>query len=157
MKVTLICIGKTDDSYIQEGCVVYIKRLQHYFKTEVSIIPDLKNVHKMDVQERKKKEGHLILKQIEKSDTVILLDEKGKEFSSRAFAEDIQKKMNSGAKRVVFVIGGAFGFSEELYQRSTGKLSLSKMTFSHQMVRLFFLEQLYRANTILNNEPYHND
>lgn len=157
MKVTLICIGKTDDKYIQEGCEVYIKRLQHYFKTEVSIIPDLKNVHKMDTQERKKKECQLILKQIETSDTVILLDEKGKEFSSRAFAQDIQKKMNSGAKRVVFVIGGAFGFSDEMYQRATGKLSLSKMTFSHQMVRLFFLEQLYRANTILNNEPYHND
>ncbi len=157
MKVTLICIGKTDDKYIQEGCEVYIKRLQHYFKTEVSIIPDLKNVHKMDTQERKKKEGQLILKQIEKSDTVILLDEKGKEFTSRQFAQDIQKKMNSGAKRVVFVIGGAFGFSDEMYQRATGKLSLSKMTFSHQMVRLFFLEQLYRANTILNNEPYHND
>ena len=157
MKVTLICIGKTDDKYIQEGCEVYIKRLQHYFKTEVSIIPDLKNVHKMDTQERKKKECQLILKQIETSDTVILLDEKGKEFSSRAFAQDIQKKMNSGAKRVVFVIGGAFGFSDQMYQRATGKLSLSKMTFSHQMVRLFFLEQLYRANTILNNEPYHND
>ena len=157
MKVTLICIGKTDDKYIQEGCDVYIKRLQHYFKTEVSIIPDLKNVHKMDIQERKKKEGQLILKQLEKSDSVILLDEKGKEFSSRTFAQDLQKKMNSGTKRIVFVIGGAFGFSDEMYKRSTGKLSLSKMTFSHQMIRLFFLEQLYRANTILNNEPYHND
>jgi len=157
MKAILICIGKTDDKYIQEGCSIYLNRLKHYFKTELQIIPDLKNIHKMDSQERKRKEGELIAKQFVAGDYIVLLDEKGKEFTSRGFATEIQKRMNMGVKRLVFVVGGAFGFSEEIYQKSNSKISLSKMTFSHQMIRLFFLEQLYRANTILNNEPYHND
>ncbi len=157
MKVTLLCIGKTDENYLNQGIDIYLKRLQHYFKTELEVIPDLKKVNKMEVNERKKKEGELILKGLQPSDQLILLDEGGKEFGSRLFADYLQKRMNMGAKRIVFVVGGAFGFSEEVYQRANGTLSLSKMTFSHQMVRLFFLEQLYRACTILNNEPYHND
>ena len=157
MKVVLLGIGKTDDSYLTTGCDVYLNRLKHYFKTEIQFIPDLKKSKGLSAEERCKKEGEELLSQLQTADTVILLDEKGLEFTSRKFADFIQKQANTGSKRVVFIIGGAFGFSEEVYQRANYKLALSKMTFSHQMVRLFFLEQLYRACTILNNEPYHND
>ena len=157
MKVLLLGIGKTDESYLNTGCDIYIKRLQHYFKTVVQYLPDLKKSKGLSPEERSKKEGEEILNQLTIADTVILLDEKGSEFTSRKFADFIQKQANTGAKRIVFIIGGAFGFSEEVYQRANYKLALSKMTFSHQMVRLFFLEQIYRACTILNNEPYHND
>lgn len=157
MKVLLLGIGKTDEDYIQKGQDIYLKRLKHYFKTETHFIPDLKKVSNLSPEERNKKEGEQLLKLIDPSDLVILLDEKGQDFSSRKFAQFFQKQMNVGSKRIVFVIGGAFGFSDEMYKRGKHQLSISKMTFSHQMIRLFFLEQIYRACTILNNEPYHND
>lgn len=157
MKVVLLCIGKTEEKYLREGESIYLKRLKHYFKTDLIEIPDLKKVSSMSVDDRKKKEGELILNQLISGDKMVLLDEKGKEFSSRLFSDYLQKNANSGIKRLVFVIGGAFGFSDDVYQKSEGKVALSQMTFSHQMIRLFFLEQIYRACTILNNEPYHND
>lgn len=157
MKILLLGIGKTDAPYLLEGSNIYLKRLQHYFKTETNFIPDLKKVSQVSPEERCKKEGQALLKVLEPADHVILLDEKGKEFSSREFSSFIQKQANAGRKRIVFIIGGAFGFSDELYQRANQKISLSKMTFSHQMVRLFFLEQIYRACTIIKGEPYHND
>ena len=157
MKVLLLGIGKTDEAYLQKGCDIYLKRLQHYFKVETHFIPDLKKASNLSPEERNKKEGQELLKFIEPTDIVVLLDEKGLEFSSRKFSNFLQKQMNTGAKRIVFIIGGAFGFSEELYGTAKHQLSISKMTFSHQMIRLFFLEQVYRACTILNNEPYHND
>lgn len=157
MKVVLLCIGKTDEKYLQEGCDIYLKRLKHYFKTELTVIPDLRKAGALSPEERKVKEGEEILKKIEPTDRLILLDERGKTFTSRKFATFLQKQANTGAKRTVFVIGGAFGFSDEVYAKADDKISLSTMTFSHQMIRLFFLEQLYRGCTILNNEPYHND
>ncbi len=157
MKIVLLGIGKTDESYLTTGCDIYQNRLKHYFKTEIQFIPDLKKSKGLSTEERCKKEGEELLNQLQPADTVILLDEKGLEFTSRKFAQFIQKQANTGTKRTVFVIGGAFGFSEAVYERANYKLALSKMTFSHQMIRLFFLEQLYRACTILNNEPYHND
>ncbi len=134
----------------------YIKRLGFYISFEILIIPDLKKTKSLTETQQKQKEGELLLKHLEPSDEVILLDEKGKSYSSVAFSEVLQKKMNSGIKNLVFIIGGPYGFSEEVYSRANGKISLSAMTFSHQMVRLFFIEQLYRAFTILKNEPYHH-
>ncbi len=157
MKIILLCIGKTDEAYLNTANDIYLNRLKHYYKTELQVIPDLKKVAKFSITERKTKEGELILKQLEKSDRVILLDEKGKEFTSTLFASYLEKIAVSGVKRAVFVVGGAFGFSDDIYKRADGKIALSKMTFSHQMVRSFFLEQIYRACTILNNEPYHNN
>lgn len=157
MKVILLCIGKTDEAYLEMGSDIYLKRLKHYFPTELVVIPDNKKFAKLPSEERNKKEGEQILNFLDTGDRLILLDEKGKDFTSRQFSEYLQKQANSGIKRAVFVIGGAFGFSEEVYQKAEGKISLSRMTFSHQMIRVFFLEQVYRACTILNNEPYHND
>ena len=157
MKINLLCIGKTHEKHIEEGCEIYLKRLKHYQKVEVTVIPDNKKIAHLKLEQRKIEEGKLILKHLDHSDSVILLDERGKHYTSRHFSDFLQKQMLSGVKRVVFIIGGAFGFSEEVYRRANGKLSLSNMTFSHQMIRLFFLEQLYRANTILRKEPYHND
>lgn len=157
MKALILGIGKTDESYIQTGCDIYLKRLKHYVKTNTHFIPDLKKIANISSDERCKREGDLLLKQIEPTDLVILLDEKGKDYTSRKFSQFFQKQMNTGAKRIVFVIGGAFGFSDDMYNRANQQLSISKMTFSHQMIRLFLLEQIYRACTILNNEPYHND
>lgn len=134
----------------------YINRLGFYIPFEVLIIPDLKKTKSLTETQQKQKEGELLLKHLEPSDEVILLDEKGKSYSSVAFSEVLQKKMNSGIKNLVFIIGGPYGFSEDVYGRANGKVSLSAMTFSHQMVRLFFIEQLYRAFTILKNEPYHH-
>ncbi len=134
----------------------YIKRLGFYISFEMQIIPDLKNTKSLSEIQQKEKEGELLLKQIDSTDEVILLDENGKSYTSMAFSQVLQKKMNSGIKTLVFIIGGPYGFSNEVYQRANGKLSLSAMTFSHQMVRLFFVEQLYRAFTILKNEPYHH-
>lgn len=134
----------------------YIKRLGFYIPFEFKVIPDLKNTKSLTEPQQKQKEGELILKQIEQSDELFLLDENGKTYSSIGFSEFLNKKMSSGLKTLTFVIGGPYGFSDEVYQRATGKISLSPMTFSHQMVRLFFLEQLYRAFTILKNEPYHH-
>ncbi|GAA4281617.1 23S rRNA (pseudouridine(1915)-N(3))-methyltransferase RlmH [Gaetbulibacter aestuarii] len=156
MTITLITIGKTDNPQLQELISLYQDRLKYYIKFDLDIIPDVKNAKKLTETLQKQKEGELILKKINPGDVVILLDEKGKQFTSVQFSEYLQKHMNSGVKRLIFVIGGPYGFSDEIYQKSNGKLSLSKMTFSHQMVRLFFVEQLYRGFTILRNEPYHH-
>ena len=134
----------------------YIKRLGYYTSFDMEVIPDIKNAKNLSESLQKQAEGNEILKRITNSETLILLDEKGKNYTSEKFSEFLQKKMNSGLKNLVFVIGGPYGFSEEIYDRANGKISLSSMTFSHQMVRLFFVEQLYRAFTILRNEPYHH-
>ena len=156
MTIKLVCIGKTDKKELEGLIKIYSDRLQHYIKFEIEIIPDLKKTRNLDENQQKSKEGDLILSGIQNSDFMVLLDENGKQFSSETFSEYIQKRMNSGLKRLIFVIGGPYGFSEEIYKRANAKISLSKMTFSHQMVRLFFTEQLYRAFTILKNEPYHH-
>ena len=157
MKIKLLAIGKTDDKRLQELIVEFQKRLKHYIKFEIEIIPDLKKVKNLSLDQRKQKEGMLILNKVESTDQLILLDEKGHQFRSLEFSRFLQKKMNAGIKQLVFVIGGPYGFSDEVYQKAQGKVSLSKMTFSHQMIRLFMIEQLYRAFTILHNEPYHNE
>lgn len=156
MQIKLLAIGKTDHSAIQSLVEEYIKRINFYIKFEVEIISDLKNTKNISESIQKEKEGELILKKVSASDDLILLDENGKQFSSIDFSDFIQKKMNSGLKQLIFVIGGPYGFSDAVYRRAHGKLSLSKMTFSHQMVRVFFVEQIYRAFTILRNEPYHH-
>lgn len=156
MTIKLLCIGKTDNRQLQELIEVYFKRIQFYNKFELEVIPDLKKVKNLDENQQKKLEGEKILAGITASDFVILLDENGKQFSSECFADYLQKQFNSGRKQLIFIIGGPYGFSEEVYHRADSKISLSKMTFSHQMVRLFFTEQLYRAFTILKNEPYHH-
>ena len=156
MKITLILNGKTEDDYIIKGFAVYEQRLKHYIPFETIVIPALKNTKALSIEQQKQKEGEVIFKNIESSDKLILLDENGMEYNSVNFSVFIQQQMNSGIKNCVFVIGGPYGFSEEVYKRANGKISLSKMTFSHQMIRLFFAEQLYRAMTILKNEPYHH-
>ncbi|NAY90655.1 23S rRNA (pseudouridine(1915)-N(3))-methyltransferase RlmH [Muricauda sp. JGD-17] len=156
MQITLIAIGKTDNAQLGQLIALYEKRLKHYIRFEFNIIPDIKNSKNLSEDQQKQKEGELILSQMKPSDILILLDEKGKQFSSVEFAQFLQKKMNSGIKNLVLAIGGPYGFSQTIYERSNGKVSLSKMTFSHQMVRLFVVEQLYRAFTILRNEPYHH-
>lgn len=156
MNIKLITIGKTDNSNLQQLISDYEKRLLHYINFELVTIPDLKNSKSLSEEQQKTKEGELILKQIELSHELILLDERGKEYTSVGFSEYIQKKLNTGIKQLTFVIGGPYGFSQEVYARAKGMLSLSKLTFSHQMIRLFFVEQVYRAFTILKNEPYHH-
>jgi 23S rRNA (pseudouridine1915-N3)-methyltransferase len=156
MNIKLLAIGKTDNKALQSLIDDYTKRLSFYIKFDLEIIPDLKNVKNLSESQQKEKEGELILSKLNPTDQLILLDENGGTFSSIAFSDYLQKKMNSGAKTLVFVIGGPYGFSEEVYQKAQGKISLSLMTFSHQMVRLFFIEQLYRGFTILRNEPYHH-
>ncbi len=156
MQIRLIAVGKTDHSAIQTLLEEFIKRLGFYIKFELEIIPDLKNSKNLSEAAQKEKEGELILKKVQSSDELVLLDEQGKQYSSVDFSDYLQKKMNSGLKQLIFVIGGPYGFSESVYHRANGKISLSKMTFSHQMVRVFFVEQLYRAFTILKNEPYHH-
>ena len=157
VKIVVLAIGKTDEGWIQEGIDKYSKRLKHYISFDFQIIPDIKNRKNLSESQQKEQEGELILKQLQSTDQLILLDEKGKDFTSKKFAQFLQQKMNSGTKRIVFVIGGPYGFSETLYDTAFAKISLSKMTFSHQMIRPFFGEQLYRAFSILNNEPYHHD
>jgi len=156
MRLKLICIGKTDDKQLQTLIATYCKRLQHYIKFEYTELPDLKNTKNLGNDLQKEKEALLVLKTLENTDYVVLLDENGLELDSIKFSQFLQKQMNSGRKRLVFIIGGAYGFGEELRKRGQQQLSLSKMTFSHQMVRLFAVEQLYRAFTILRNEPYHH-
>lgn len=156
MKITLILNGKTEDDHIIKGFDIYEKRLKHYLSVETIVIPALKNTKALSIEQQKQKEGELTLKHIQSSDRLILLDENGKEYHSVGFSEFIQQQMNSGIKNLVFVVGGPYGFSEEVYKRANGKIALSKMTFSHQMVRLFFIEQVYRAMTILKGEPYHH-
>lgn len=156
MNIKLIAIGKTDNKNLQMLIEDYQKRLSHYIKFEFELIPNIKNVKHLSESQQKEKEGELILAKTQKSDVLILLDENGKQMDSVAFSGYLQKHMNSGIKTLIFVIGGPYGFSDAIYQRANGKLGLSKMTFSHQMVRLFFIEQLYRGFTILKNEPYHH-
>lgn len=156
MNIRLIAIGKTDNKDLQSLINDYTKRLSFYIKFDLEIIPDLKNVKNLSENQQKEKEGELILSKITATDQLILLDENGKSYSSVQFADELQKKMNSGIKTLVFVIGGPYGFCDSVYNQCNGKISLSAMTFSHQMVRLFFIEQLYRGFTILKNEPYHH-
>ena len=156
MKICLLVIGKTDEAYLQKGLELFLKRIPHYISFEMKAIPDIKNSKNLSEDQQKEKEGELILQQLSTSDELFLLDEQGMEVSSVEFARFLEKKMISGIKRLVFVIGGPYGFSLSIYSRAIGKVSLSKMTFSHQMVRLIFLEQLYRAMTILKGEPYHH-
>lgn len=156
MQITLMAIGKTDKTELEALITVYEKRLKHYIKFQMEMIPDIKNRKNLSEAQQKEKEGELILAQLQPTDTLVLLDEKGKQYSSVDFAQFLQKKMNSGIKNLVLAIGGPYGFSEAVYAKSSGKISLSKMTFSHQMVRLFIVEQIYRGFTILRNEPYHH-
>ena len=156
MTIKLLAIGKTDNKQLQQLIDDYTKRLGFYIKFELEIIPDLKKVKNLSEDQQKQKEGNLILSKITPTDILILLDENGKQYDSVQFANYLQKHMNSGIKQLVFVIGGPYGFSPEVYSKARGKVSLSKMTFSHQMVRLFMIEQLYRGFTILKNEPYHH-
>lgn len=156
MNFKLIAIGKTDSAALQQLISTYEKRLVRYINFELQLLPDIKNSKSLTEELQKVKEGELILSNVESSHYLILLDERGKEYTSVAFADELQKKMNTSIKQLTFVIGGPYGFSQEVYNRANGKLSLSKLTFSHQMIRLFFIEQLYRAFTILRNEPYHH-
>ncbi|HQB19953.1 MAG TPA: 23S rRNA (pseudouridine(1915)-N(3))-methyltransferase RlmH [Bacteroidales bacterium] len=156
MKIKLIFVGKTDEKHVKDICSFYFNKITHYIKMEIIEISALKQTKNLSVKEQKQKETALILKYIQLSDKVILLDEKGKTYTSVQFSNFIQTQMNTSLKQLVFVIGGAYGFSDEMYQRADSLLSLSKMTLTHQMVRIVFLEQVYRAFTILNNEPYHH-
>ncbi len=157
MRIKIIAIGKTTDANLDAMINDYLMRIRHYAKLDWEIIPNLKQSKNLSQDQIKLKEGELILSKLHKSDRVILLDEKGKSYGSKQFAGKLQKLMNTGIKQSVFVIGGAYGFSTAVYSRADEQLSLSPMTFSHQMVRLVFTEQLYRAMTILRNEPYHHD
>ena len=156
MKITLLVVGKTTDTHIELLIQEYQKRLAHYIPFNIQVIPELKNTKALTPEQQKQTEGELILRTINSSTDLVLLDEHGKEFRSIEFADYVQKRMSSG-RDVVFVVGGPYGFSQAVYERANGKISLSKMTFSHQMVRLFFVEQLYRAMTILRGEPYHHE
>ncbi len=157
MNIKLIVISKTDQSYLQEGIDIYVKRLRHYTNFEIDVIPALKDQKGASSEEIKEREAALLLKRLEGADRIILLDEHGKEHSSVGFSQYLQKQMNAGTRNLVFVVGGAFGFAPSVYSVAHDKISLSQMTFNHQMVRLFFVEQLYRAFTILRHEPYHNE
>ena len=156
MRITLLVVGKTTDVHIETLIQEYQKRLTHYIPFALQIIPELKNTKALTSEQQKQAEGELILRAITAATDLILLDEHGKEFRSIEFSDYLQKKMSAG-RDVVFVVGGPYGFSDAVYQRSNGKISLSKMTFSHQMVRLFFVEQVYRSMTILRGEPYHHE
>ncbi|NOZ45578.1 MAG: 23S rRNA (pseudouridine(1915)-N(3))-methyltransferase RlmH [Chlorobi bacterium] len=156
MRIKIIMVGKTVKPYLIEGINEYLKRLKKYITVEQEIIADIKNKN-LTKQLQKQKEGTLILKRCTKTDYIVLLDDKGKMRTSNEFARFLQEKMNSSVKNIVFIIGGPYGFSQEVYNRGNEMFSLSRLTFSHQMIRLIFLEQLYRANTILKGEPYHHD
>lgn len=157
MKIELAVIGKTSIGYLKQGIDEYIKRLKHYVPFEIKYIDDIKNTKNISGDQQKRTEGAKILSLLDKSDFVVLLDEHGKEYTSIQYSSYIQKRMLSGAKKVVFVIGGPYGFSQEVYDRANDKISFSKMTFNHEMIRLIFTEQLYRAYTIINHEPYHHE
>ncbi|MBQ6096665.1 MAG: 23S rRNA (pseudouridine(1915)-N(3))-methyltransferase RlmH [Bacteroidales bacterium] len=157
MNIKLIVVGKTDEKYLQQGIDVYVSRLKHYVNFEMVVIPALKDQKGASPDEVKVREASLLLRQLEKCDRVVLLDEHGEQHTSVDFAQYLQKQMNAGVRNLAFVVGGAFGFAPSVYAAASGKVSLSKMTFNHQMVRLFFVEQLYRAFTILRHEPYHNE
>lgn len=155
MKTELILVGKTNDKHFQTGIDDYCQRIGHYMPFSITVIPELKNTKSLSFQQQKEREGELILAKLQSSDHVVLLDEHGKDFRSVEFARWIEQK-NASVRRLVFVIGGPYGFSEAVYSRANEKISLSKMTFSHQMVRLVFVEQIYRACTIIKGEPYHH-
>ncbi|MGB4774710.1 MAG: 23S rRNA (pseudouridine(1915)-N(3))-methyltransferase RlmH [Daejeonella sp.] len=156
MKITLLTVGKTEDKYLLEGIEKYLKRLRHYVSFNITELPELKDTKNLSFDQQKAKEAELIFKQITTTDYLILLDEKGQEYSSKLFSSFLNKKMIGSVQHLVFVVGGPYGFYPDIYKRANDKISLSKMTFSHQMVRLFFIEQLYRAYTILKGEPYHH-
>ena len=157
MKITLLVVGRTVDNNIIAGIKDYTQRLSHFAQFDIDIIPELKNAKKMSEAQQKEAEGELILKAINPGDLVVLLDEGGKEFRSTEFASWIEHKQHLSAKRLVFIVGGPYGFSRKVYDCANEKISLSRMTFSHQMIRLLFVEQLYRAHTIINNLPYHHE
>ena len=157
MKINLLCIGKTDDKEIKNLINYYITRLPRHWNFEITEIPDVKNARNLTPDLLKKEEAKIFFNTIENSDWVILLDEKGKQFTSREFAQKLDFYQNNSIKKICFLVGGAYGFSDEMYQRANEKLSISKMTFTHQMIRLFFVEQIYRADQILQGKPYHND
>jgi len=156
MTIKVLTIGKTDNKHLKMLIDDYTKRLSHYIKFEFEIIPDLKKAKNLSETQQKQKEGELIVSKLNPTDVLVLLDENGKQFDSLQFSNYLQKHMNSGIKQLVFAIGGPYGFSHDVYNKAQAKISLSKMTFSHQMVRLFIIEQLYRGFTILKNEPYHH-
>ena len=157
MKITLLVVGKTEDKYLIEGIDKYVGRLKHYIGFNLTVIPEIKNTKNLSEAQQKTKEAELILKNISNADQVILLDEKGKKHTSVQFSNYLNKQMIGSVQHLIFVIGGPYGFDEQIYKRANGSLSLSDMTFSHQMVRLFFVEQLYRAFSILKGEPYHHE
>lgn len=157
MKIELVVVGKTSIGYLKQGIEEYIKRLKHYVPFEIRYIDDIRNTKNISEEQQKQIEGTKILSLLEKSDYVVLLDEHGKEYTSIEYSKYIQKRMLSGAKKVIFVIGGPYGFSQDVYSRANDKISFSKMTFNHEMIRLIFTEQLYRAYTIINHEPYHHE
>ncbi len=157
MKILVLFLGKTGKSYIKEGIDDYLNRIKFYLPLEVRIIPDLKKSNNLTIEMQKEKEGQLILSHINKGDQLVLLDERGVEYSSVEFSKWIEKKMISSIHQLVFAVGGAYGFPDAVYQRADYKISLSKLTFSHQMVRMIFAEQMYRAMTIIKNEPYHHE
>lgn len=157
MKGVLIVVGKTTDKRFEAITQEYIERIRHYIPFTVEVIPELKNTKGLSQDEQKKREGELIQKNLQPGDYVVLLDEHGSERSSMDFASWIQKKMAAGPKRLVFIVGGPYGFSDAIHQKSNEEISLSRMTLSHQMIRMFFVEQIYRAMTILNGEPYHHE
>lgn len=156
MKIFYLSFATPDDTYLVSGCDIYRSRIPHYIPFKHEIIPPLKNTKSLSELQQKVKEGEILLSRISSSDIVILLDEVGLEYSSPEFAKYLQQKMISGIKQLYFISGGPYGFSEAVYKRANGKIALSRMTFSHQMVQLIFLEQLYRSLTILKNEPYHH-
>ncbi|MFD1628449.1 23S rRNA (pseudouridine(1915)-N(3))-methyltransferase RlmH [Pseudopedobacter beijingensis] len=157
MKISLLTVGKTEDKYLIDGIEKYLKRLKHYIKFEIKELPELKNTKHLTQEQQKAKEAELLFKHISSTDFVVLLDEKGSNYTSIQFADFLNKKMIAATQHLIFVIGGPYGFDQTIYQRANDKISLSKMTFSHQMVRLFFTEQVYRAFTILKGEPYHHE
>lgn len=157
MRITLLTVGKTDKDWVKQGLDIYVSRLKHYIPFSIVEIPELKNVSSLTKEQIKTREGELILKNIRPNDDVVLLDERGKEYTSTELAKVIQDKISYAGKDIVYIIGGAYGFSEAVYQRANSRLSLSRMTFSHQMVRAIFTEQIYRAFTIMRGEPYHHE
>ena len=157
MKILLIVVGKTDMKWLIEGIGQYVERISHFSQFDIEVIPDIRNTRSMDAQMQKVREGEQILRLLQPSDDVWLLDDKGIEMTSPEMARWLQKRMAQSTKRLVFIIGGPYGFSSDVYDRVPGRISLSRMTFSHQMVRLIFVEQLYRSFAILNNLPYHHE
>jgi 23S rRNA (pseudouridine1915-N3)-methyltransferase len=157
MKIVFLTVGKTEDAYLKDGIDKYVKRLKHYTKLEIIDLPELKNTKALTPEQQKTKEAELILKKITPLDHVVLLDEKGAEFSSKKFADFLNKKAISSTSTLFFIVGGPYGFDQSVYARANDQLSLSRMTFSHQMIRLLFVEQLYRAYTIIKGEPYHHE